>query len=1364
MKKFYVGLDVGTDSVGIACTDEEYRLLRAKGKDLWAVRLFDEAKSAENRRIARSSRKRIARKQQRIDFLQEIFSEFIEDETFFIRLNNSAFCVEDKAAPLKDKYSLFGDGDFTDKEFYSQYPTIYHLRSALCKGGRKYDLRLYYLALHHIIKYRGHFLSEGSLEEVRNIRILFERYNETVCSLYDESALLLPVEQAEAFKHLALDKRKTLSDKKRECCAIFHAENKQLKEIASLILGGSAKGKLLFPENGSEELGTISFQGMTDEEFDGLQAEYGDDFRILLALRSIYNFTLFEKVLGGAERISDAMIAIYEKHKQDLACLKKFIRENLGKDTYFTVFRSTKEGANYVNYIGYTKPKKQKINVKKCKPEDFSKFLKKVIENQQGALSESALLQKEYILTELANGTFLPKILNADNGIFPHQVNEAELIAISENLVKDYPDFLAPDRDGFSAAEKIRKTFEYRIPYFVGSLNTYYQSENKGAWVVRKDGKITPWNFEQMVDFAQSNERFIRRMTSKCTYLYGKDVLPQASIYYQAFTVLNQLNKIKLNEEPISVSLKQELFHNVFLKYKKVTDKRIKDYLVQSGKLTVEEARQLSVSGKDEGAFTASMSSYITLKDILGDFVDAHIEVAEQLILWHTLNSDKNIVERLLEQRYGRERVIKENIKRLKGLTSFQKFGKLSKEFLTELSGGENPITKTAYTVLGELYATNMNLNELLYCEKYRFLDAVQEWNGSTDNQVAYEDLEQLYLPVQTRRGIWQALKMTDEYVQAVGRVPDKIFVEVTRGPDKTKKNKRTVSRKKQILDLYKNLKGVEHLTDELNAEGMTDLRLRSERLYLYFMQLGKCAYTGQIINLEQLNTDLYDVDHIVPRSLTKDDSLDNKVLVLREKNRQKSDRYPLWEGFSDQKSFWKRLYDQKLMSEKKYSLLTRTAPLTDDDYNGFINRQIVVTSQTVKAVAELLKRKYGQYGCKIVYSKASNVDDFKQKFSIVKCRETNDLHHARDAYLNVVVGNVYDMVFTSRYDYFYQKDDGWREYNLKKLFEREWKGVWQKDRDLQTVLQTLNKFSIIVTEYSYIGKGEFYNQTVCNKSDSGARVPRKNQAPYNIQNEDGTFKYGGYKSLNTAYFSVIAFEQKKGKKVKTVKTIEGVPIYYDYLIKSGKLSLIDYFQQVVGLNDVRILVPELKIKSLVRVNGFPALLAGISGDKILIHNAVQWYTDRETDAYVNALLKYSDYRKAGAIDEEELSKEEFIIHTNRLHNKKQVIDRTQNVALYEKMITQLQRPVYSISGAESFRKNLVEGHAKFVACSVDRQVTVLLQCIKFFRCNAELSDLSLLGKGAHVGSLSINKNITDVPFEIVNTSPCGLTKRIKIV
>ena len=37
-KGYYLGLDMGTSSVGWAVTDNEYHLLRKKGKDMWGIR------------------------------------------------------------------------------------------------------------------------------------------------------------------------------------------------------------------------------------------------------------------------------------------------------------------------------------------------------------------------------------------------------------------------------------------------------------------------------------------------------------------------------------------------------------------------------------------------------------------------------------------------------------------------------------------------------------------------------------------------------------------------------------------------------------------------------------------------------------------------------------------------------------------------------------------------------------------------------------------------------------------------------------------------------------------------------------------------------------------------------------------------------------------------------------------------------------------------------------------------------------------------------------------------------------------------------------------------------------------------------
>ena len=48
-KGYYVGLDMGTGSVGWAVTDESYQILRRHGKAMWGVRLFESAKTAEER-------------------------------------------------------------------------------------------------------------------------------------------------------------------------------------------------------------------------------------------------------------------------------------------------------------------------------------------------------------------------------------------------------------------------------------------------------------------------------------------------------------------------------------------------------------------------------------------------------------------------------------------------------------------------------------------------------------------------------------------------------------------------------------------------------------------------------------------------------------------------------------------------------------------------------------------------------------------------------------------------------------------------------------------------------------------------------------------------------------------------------------------------------------------------------------------------------------------------------------------------------------------------------------------------------------------------------------------------------------------
>lgn len=105
---YYIGLDCGTNSVGWAVTDENYNLVEANGKikqnhqtktkkkALWGTRLFDEAETAAERRVYRSTRRRIRRAENRLKLLRLLFRDEIlkVDPDFYQRLKQSFYSIQ----------------------------------------------------------------------------------------------------------------------------------------------------------------------------------------------------------------------------------------------------------------------------------------------------------------------------------------------------------------------------------------------------------------------------------------------------------------------------------------------------------------------------------------------------------------------------------------------------------------------------------------------------------------------------------------------------------------------------------------------------------------------------------------------------------------------------------------------------------------------------------------------------------------------------------------------------------------------------------------------------------------------------------------------------------------------------------------------------------------------------------------------------------------------------------------------------------------------------------------------------------------------------------------------------------------------
>lgn len=1324
-KEYYLGLDIGTGSVGWAVTTPNYEIIRNHGKSMWGVRLFETAKTAEERRIARTSRRRLSRRNWRIELLQAIFCSEIDkiDDGFFHRMKESQYLPEDKRnldgnVPSLP-YALFIDEKYTDKDYYKQFPTIYHLRKYLMETDETPDIRLVYLAIHHIIKHRGHFLFHGNFDSIRDFNNMFVQFYESISNEELNFNISLSKEEIYLIEDVLKDKNLTRSAKNSKLRKVLHANTLCEKAILALLCGCTVKLSDIF---GNSELDDIEKPkiGFAESGYKDnvsiYETELGEFYYIIAQAKAIYDWSILVDILGENDSLSSSKVDLYNKHKKDLQYLKKIVKIHLVQEDYKNIFvRTSDKLSNYPAYIGMTKVngKKNALQSKQCSRDDFYLFLKK---NVLSKIEDESI---SYLKEELDKETFLPKLVTKENGVLPNQVHLYELKAILDNLEDKLP-VVKENR------EKIEQIFSFRIPYYIGPLNGIHENGDTSNWVVRNSNeKIYPWNFEEIINIEESAERFIRRMTNKCTYLIHEDVLPKNSILYSKFVVLNELNNLRLNGEPISIELKQRIYEELFQRTRKVTQKKLKDYLVRNG---IAE-RSVDITGID-GDFKGSLIAYHDFKEKLTG-VDLSQEEKENIILNITLfGEDKKLLKQRLIKLYPS--LTDKQLTELSKL-SYTGWGRFSYKFL---SGITVPAQESGevWTIIQALWETNDNLMQIL-SSKYLFVNEIESENGVCETQeISYKLVEELYVSPSVKRQIWQTLIIVKEICKIMGNPPQRIFVEMAREKEESK---RTTSRKNYLIDLYKNCKFEEkEWLKEL--EGTDESSLRGDKLYLYYTQKGRCMYSGEPIELEDLwDNRKYDIDHIYPQSKIMDDSIDNRVLVKKELNSEKSDIYPIkLEIRNLMKSFWNSLLDGGFISKKKYERLTRSTEFDANELAGFIDRQLVETRQGTKAVASILKQTLPD--SEIVYTKAKIVSKFRDDYGFIKVRDMNDLHHAKDAYLNIVVGNTYFVKFTKNAAWFVHNNPG-RSYNLQKMFtssniENRSETAWLSGENgtIKTVRKMMSKNNILVTRRSYEVTGALFDLQILKKGKGQVSIKSSNERLSDIS------KYGGYNKATGTYFILVESKDKKGNKIRT---IEYVPLYL-----KEKMEQDDEFAKTVlierGLINPIILIPKIKIDSLFKVDGFYMWLSGRTGNQLLFKGA-------------NQLILSSYYQM--------ILKKVVKFYNRRLENKNYTISEKDNLShealleLYDCFIDKLSNSIYSKRlGLQAI--TLEKKKENFVELSMENKCLVLYEILHLFQCQSVAANLSQIGGPGHAGILVLNNNITKTnKISIINQSPTGI-------
>ncbi len=1348
---YFIGLDMGTSSVGWAATDTHYNLIRGKGKDLWGVRLFEEASTAQERRTNRTSRRRNQRKKQRIAFVKEKFRAEIEkvDPNFFKRLDESQLYLEDKT--IKAPYLLFNDRNFTDQDFYRQYPTVFHLRSEMLNSDKKFDIREIYIACSSLFEHRGNFLNKSLGSDVLDGEQIFHDLSE----VSEHCGIDWNLKHTKLYEvRKILSDRNTTRTKKldelKECLEIDKKTEKNKIEFLKLLCGNKADPKIMFPQYTFDSDSVSSFTFMDanwEQSLSAIEDKIStDEYDLILVLKSIYDWSIIanlmknEKTGGMYPYLSMARKDSYDKHKEDLHLLKSVIKR-LVPEEYNRFFREYNEKGNvYTNYIGSVQYHGKKQRFKHSTREDFYKEVNKLLKPFEGKDEEVDRIFKEI---ELA--TFMPKQITNMNGVIPNQVHAKELIVILEKASKYY-DFLNKiDESGLTVKDQIIQMFTFQIPYYVGPLANYNGKGN--GWAVRKPGeettKVYPWNISKVIDEKETADQFIKRMIKTCTYLGDEYVLPKSSILYQKFAVLNELNPLKIDGQPVSVELKQSIYHDLFEKGKKVTQKGLINYLKKEGVIP-KNGETVLLSGFDID-FKNTLSSYRKFCDVFEakSLNDKQIQMAENIIEWLTVFGDsKKFVKEKIAESYPQ--LNKQQVKRILSF-NFKDWGQLSKQFL-ELEG-EDLETGEYHTIIQSLWETNNNLNQLM-SNRFTYKEQLNKKRKKIDKDLfefTHEDLNDLYISAPVKRMAWQTMKIMKDVVTVMKEPPKKIFIEMTRSDGK---KVRTDSRKKKLALLYRKIKGESRdWIKEINK--YEDKDFRSRKLYLYYTQMGKCAYSGEPIDMERLfDKNVYDIDHIYPRCRVKDDSLlNNCVLVKREENTNKGDLFPVRpEVQNKQESLWKFWLEKGLISQEKFNRLTRKTPFTDDELANFVNRQLVETGQATKTIADLFKFTFPK--SEIVYVKAGNVTEFRNKFKLYKCHEVNNFHHAHDAYLNIVVGNVYDTKFTKNprnYIKEQKKDDSKEKYHMNKIFEypvsRNGVDAWitKQNESINIVKKTISKKTPIITKRSYKASGPIVKATIYpkNKTKDESYLPKQTSVPALRDMK----KYGGMTDIKVAYFFLVEHEEK-GKKIRT---LEVVPFYKISELKT-KEQLQSYCEKELHFIKPVVRCKEIKMYSLLNINGVLYYITGKTGKYCSLTNAMELYVNQKVIDHIRNIVKYKNMGYFNGAEED------FVAENLKLYN----LLKDKHLTVFNKRLN-------------PEGEKLEKYQTVFEKLSIAEQVEILLQILRLTSTNRKTeADLTLIGGSAHEGTLKLSKNLTrfakdqvkngQIPkILLINQSPSGL-------
>lgn len=457
----------------------------------------------------------------------------------------------------------------------------------------------------------------------------------------------------------------------------------------------------------------------------------------------------------------------------------------------------------------------------------------------------------------------------------------------------------------------------------------------------------------------------------KCSLLGNEERLPKAHPLFQQRRLLEELNALKIVRpgqaaEPLTLEQRDLL-------YLKLKDKRT---------VTFESLRK-TLKLDPDARFNKESENR---KDLKGDEVAAELGAKSRFgKRWQSLDTDTqwDIVSRIRDQESDKdEQALRTWLQDTHGLTPEQasatagarlpegygRFGLTATTGLIAALRAKVIVYSEAVKEAGLGHHSDFRAGEVLDALPYYGAVLERHIMPGTGEPADPEELRVGRLTNPTVHiGLNQLRRVVNRLIRRYGP-PEQIAIELARELKLDDERKREINtrnrqnreaaeqRSKKLVEIGIADKGGNRallkLWEELNRDNALDRR---------------CIYTGQQISIEMLFSGAVEVDHILPFSATLDDSSDNRLLCMREANRDKRKQSP-YDAFGPHKGNGKYNWEEiaaraaQLPRGKRWRFEPDAMSRFDTE-EKFLARQLVDTQYLSRLAREYLAALYPDRG-----------------------------------------------------------------------------------------------------------------------------------------------------------------------------------------------------------------------------------------------------------------------------------------------------------------------------------------------------------------------------------------------------------------